>query len=440
MLDNPAVHLAPAAAYDDVPAVVRRLLDRIGGLRCAGQRVLLKPNWVLHENTSGAGLDCLITHRTLVAAVALRALEEGAASVIAADAPLQACDFAALSSRSGLDQIDPRAGIRDLRLVTRAGRDLWDRTGQTGRDLDRDYIRFDLGAASRLEPITRPDAAFRVTGYDPAALDRTHAPGRHEYLIAREIIDADLVVNLPKLKTHKKAGLTGALKNMVGANGHKSYLPHHRKGPGGRRGAGGDCYPVSTLSKTVAEFALDRGNASPSRAARFAWAQVVSAALRTAPDRNIEGAWHGNDTLWRTVVDLQSIVHYGTAEGTLAATPQRRILHLTDAVAAGQGDGPLAPEPYPCGLLTLAENAAAADWIHALLLGLDPRRIPGIAEAFTPGPYPLTRFAPDAVQAHCENETLSWPEAARRFARHPARLPEGWAGHIEWRPDERTAA
>ena len=122
---------------------------------------------------------------------------------------------------------------------------------------EADYVRFDLADDSLLEPITTDEAPFRVTMYDPRALDETHRRGRHRYLVARELIEADVVFNVPKLKTHKKAGVTGALKNLVGINGHKAYLPHHRKGGAGR---GGDAYPGSSLWKTFAEEAYDTAN------------------------------------------------------------------------------------------------------------------------------------------------------------------------------------
>ncbi|MDT8421314.1 MAG: DUF362 domain-containing protein [Desulfuromonadales bacterium] len=39
----------------------------------------------------------------------------------------------------------------------------------------------------------------------------------HELEIARDILDADLIINLPKLKTHQMMGLTCAVKNLFGA-------------------------------------------------------------------------------------------------------------------------------------------------------------------------------------------------------------------------------
>jgi hypothetical protein len=41
----------------------------MGELIKSGDRVLVKPNWVLHRNKSGRGLDCLVTHTSVIAAV-----------------------------------------------------------------------------------------------------------------------------------------------------------------------------------------------------------------------------------------------------------------------------------------------------------------------------------------------------------------------------------
>lgn len=38
----------------------------------------------------------------------------------------------------------------------------------------------------------------------------------YDYMIARPVLDADLVINLPKLKTHTQTLYTGAVKNLFG--------------------------------------------------------------------------------------------------------------------------------------------------------------------------------------------------------------------------------
>lgn len=406
-----------------------------------GGRVLIKPNWVTHHNHSGAGLESLVTHPAVIEAVARFALRAAPATLVIGDAPVQGCDFDALRGEGGVDammeRLRPEAearGVRlelaDFRRVVLAGAALENRTRELRRG-DADYVLFDLAEASDLEPITGDDGRFRVTMYDPDALRRTHAPGKHQYLIAREAIDADVVINLPKLKTHKKACVTGALKNLVGINGHKEYLPHHRKGGAA---SGGDCYPGRPPAKALVEELLDTANRTTSHRLRWLLPRISWVALRLEElrggDRNIEGSWHGNDTVWRMCLDLQRVLRYGRADGTLADTPQRVVLTFTDAVVAGEGEGPLAPTPIPLGLVTMAASPAAAEWAHALLMGLDPRRIPLLRNAFAPHRYPLAAFAPEEIVVDSEAGSEPAAEFAMRegLAFQP---PAGWVGHCE---------
>jgi hypothetical protein len=69
-----------------------------------GARVLIKPNFVLHENQGGFGLAPLVTHPALVRVVTEAALRAGAGEVIVGDAPVQGCDFAQLLRATKLDE------------------------------------------------------------------------------------------------------------------------------------------------------------------------------------------------------------------------------------------------------------------------------------------------------------------------------------------------
>jgi uncharacterized protein (DUF362 family) len=438
-------HALAAAGFDSQHAGTREW-NPFRAFVHKGERVVIKPNWVMHENLSGAGLEPLITQPCLIEAAAWYAMRAGAESIVIGDAPLQACDFSLLCAACDLDGMQQRlrtAGanveIRDFRRVTRTGRDLWSAQRKTERSLDK-YVEFDMGKASVLEPVTK-DGTFRVTCYDPEALNRTHAPGRHRYLIARELLEADVVINMPKLKTHKKAGLTGALKNMVGANGHKEYLPHHRKGSAEQ---GGDCYERSYFLKRFAERALDYGNRSlSSRATRYMSSRAAGTALRLGSvfgaDQNLEGSWFGNDTVWRMSLDLQMIISYGRCDGRLSETSQRRMMCITDGVIAGEGEGPLAPEPVSIGTVTVATNPAAADWVNAVVLGLDPSAIPLTRGAFGGWQYPLASFSPDDIAIELDGNPIGWVQAGDHFAR-PIRAPRGWIGRCEWMSRGRSLA
>jgi uncharacterized protein (DUF362 family) len=400
-----------------------------------GVRVVVKPNWVLHENRGPWGLGPLVTDPGLIQAVVEGVLAAGPARVVVGDAPLQGCDLERLLGDTGLDRwaadLQTREpafeGVRDFRRTTCEFR-YGVRVAREDQQPESDFVLFDLGAESLLEPITDARGSFRVTQYDPRELRKTHAPGRHRYLVARAIVEADVVVNVPKLKTHCKAGITSALKNLVGINGNKEFLPHHRIGGSSQ---GGDCYPGGSVLKRAIEAVLDQSNLSSSGGTRaFAWSatgDVLGRILqRTGDVIGVEGAWSGNDTVWRTCLDLNRILHYGRPDGTLAETPQRRVLHIADAMIAGQGDGPLAAEPLALGLLLGGGNPAAMDWVGAHLLGYDPRRVALTRGAFGHFRWPITAFEPDEVRLvgdlGDEPGSLAQALAAAQSVKHPP----GW--------------
>ena len=402
-----------------------------------GMNVVVKPNWVSHHNQHGAGLDCLITHPSLLDVLCRYILKTRPGRLTIGDAPVQGCDFAqmmAVSRTAGilarLPAGDSLIAVKDFRLVT-LDDDPQRTVHKSQSRTEADYVRFDLAGDSLLEPITTDEAPFRVTMYDPRALDETHRRGRHRYLVARELVEADVVFNVPKLKTHKKAGITGALKNLVGINGHKAYLPHHRKGGAAR---GGDAYPGGSLWKAFAEQAYDTANrlaGGRAKAALFRSAALLERAGDGGGERaGVEGAWHGNDTVWRMSLDLQRLLRYGRVDGTMGDEPAREILTVTDAIVAGEGEGPLAPAPHPLGLLTLGASPAAVEWIHAGLMGFDPRRIPIVAHAFDRFRFPLAPCAPDDIVVRSGGAALTFDAACHAFGAQFT-PPSGWRGHCE---------
>jgi uncharacterized protein (DUF362 family) len=417
----------------------REAWNPLGDLVAPGARVVVKPNWVLHENDSGAGLDCLITHTSVLDAILFFLGRARPAQVVLGDAPIQRCDFSRLVRDAGIDALvehHQRCGLplvlADFRarvMTVEHGRTTFrDRPERDGR-----CVAFDLGQQSFLEPVTEPGASFRVTSYHPKHLGLSHRPGTHRYLVARELVEADVVISVPKLKCHLKAGLTGALKNLVGISADKACLPHHRKGGSA---VGGDCYPGFALTRHLCEAAYDVANAFErhTRLAHIARLPIriykhIGAALGW--DTRVDGSWYGNDTVWRMCLDLHRLLTYGRPDGTLASTPQRSIFSIVDAIVAGEGDGPLSPTPVAAGFLTAGSNPAAVEWVNAVQMGFDPARIPLVREAMrSTGPLPLAGFDEDAIEVVGLGDAVRvadlCPTHARAFK--PAR---GWQGHVE---------
>jgi uncharacterized protein (DUF362 family) len=454
-----APELPGGKAHTVAQAAVRRLLldwgldgPRLGGpgwnplgaVIPSGARVLIKPNWVLHWNQSGHGLECLVTHPSFIEAVARYVALAKPSRLVIGDAPIQGCDFTALRAACDLDGMAERlrrgtpaavpVEILDFRRTVLMGHKLGDPKAEDLRDL-KNFVLFDLGGRSLLEPLAGQSRRFRVTMYNPGLLRRTHAPGRHQYLVAREAIEADVIVNLPKLKSHKKTCITGALKNLIGVNGNKEYLPHHRKGGQLR---GGDCYPGGSWLKSRAEDLLDLANRRRPGMLQRLLARAAELVCRGAgappgpcgENGDLEGSWHGNDTVWRTCLDLQRILRYGRADGTLSDSPQRLVITLTDAIVGGEGEGPLANTPVPSGFVAGGLNPAAVEWVQARLMGFDPARIALTREAFGAFPYPLADFPASDIQTRQDGRDVPvdklGPLNGRAFL-----PPSGWRGHCE---------
>jgi len=436
--------LAPAAAENRVFPLVREALrglgldaarfgtpdwNPIGELVPSGARIVVKPNWVLHRNMGPGGMDCMITHPSVLRAVLEYVFLAKPGHVTLGDAPLQGCDFARMLDFAGMREVVRHFRDRGLPLEVKDFRRTVTTEDAAGVKHvaeavrgEEGYVLVNLGADSFLEPISRDWKRFRVTVYDPRKMRRHHRPGFHRFLLAKDVFEADLVVNCPKLKTHKKAGLTCCLKNLIGINGNKEYLPHHRKGARDA-GAGGDSHPERSVLLDVLETALDFINRHRDRPRFYDFAERAiyhfeGRYRRKVPGAQMEGNWHGNDTIWRTCLDLNRALLYADAEGTMHDTPQRREISIVDAIVAGQGEGPLAPLPLATGAVFAARNPAAGDWLAARLLRFDPAKIA------------LTAHAADAVR---------WPVALARpdlsgtdFAAFPAARPaEGWVGAVE---------
>lgn len=438
----------PTDAYrEDDSATIAPAVDRLGSLLGwaregkgpfgaliePGARVVIKPNFVLHYNQGNGGMDPMITHQSVVKAVVRAALQSDASEVLVGDAPIQTCDFAALLRETGLDawsetemKSDTRfRGVKDFRRTT-AKYVNGVRVAEENVLPEDEFVLFDLGSKSLLEPITEDKDDFRVTCYDPRLLAKTHSRGTHRYLVAKDVIAADVVINLPKLKTHKKAGITCALKNLIGINGNKEYLPHHRLGGAN---LGGDCYPGGSRVKRMLEYAADQQNLSDSGAMARVWGGVATQLNRVlhlmGDNLGIEGSWSGNDTIWRTGLDLNRILLYGQLDGSIASAPQRRVIHLADAIVAGQGDGPLSPQPLPLGLLFAGNNAAAVDWFGARLLGYDPQLVPIVREAFGSFRWPISTSQPNDITISGDWGAGTVDQVMRR-EQPPVIHPVGW--------------
>jgi len=411
-----------------------------------GGRVVIKPNFVRHFNEDPRGsLETVVTHPAVLRPLidyALKAVgREG--SVVVADAPQYDCEVETLLERIRLlellawyrDQLGVEVEWRDLRV--QFGRHVNGVVFER-RDLAGDpegYETVDLGAASEFTSMTEHRLQLiRGADYDETVPIHHHSQGRNEYLVAKTILNADLVINAPKIKTHKKSGITLSMKNLIGINGDKNWLPHYRAGFVER---GGDEFPsrdsysrLRSLGGELARRMLKRGlGGSVLRQIR-----AVENAVGLG-DRARNGNWYGNDTIWRTCLDLTKVLYFGDRHGALGR-PVRRVLNVYDGIVAGEGDGPMGPLARPIGLLAAGEDPGAVDVVLAWILGFEWKKIPVLARCIgeLAGGVRITGFGGDPttlpvrwIDAQGERE-LAFAEIDLnlRFKAH-----RGWVGKIE---------
>ena len=348
----------------------------VGHIR--NKRVLLKPNLVCHDRCTTDEI-CLRTDWHFILATVRVVCEYQPDRLILGDAPVQGCDWGRMTPEwftDELQKISRQFSVSIDYIDFRKLRLKGDRVEHISQG--KDFILFDVGIHSMLEPITSSNNVFRVGMYNPDRMAQAHKKGMHKYCITKEVFDCDTIITIPKIKTHQKAGLTNSLKIFVGINGDKDFLPHHRIGAVGH---GGDCYKGYHPFRRISELLLDEANRNIGKNKKkyksFLFVSRVFWKLSFPNDEQSLGAgWYGNDTVWRMVIDLNRIVEYGRKNGTLADVPQRNIYTLCDGIIAGQGDGPLNPEPLPLGIIALSNDAFLMDEIATILFRLNYKKIP----------------------------------------------------------------
>lgn len=354
-----------------------------------GNNVLIKPNMVLHSNASNCGEDCLYTNPSLVAAmieytwIALK----GNGKIVVGDAPLQECDFETLIEQSGYKQLIEyyqTKGI-NIELVDFRNVKTYEKDGlhyKQSEELNNGVI-VRLDDKSAFGGLTQERISnLRITNYDPRILQKHHNESRHEYNVSKYVIDADVIINMPKPKTHRKAGVTIALKNLVGINANKEFLPHHTLGSNEE---GGDAYSKKSEYLKWANEVLDLknelvhdGEMESAALAVKLYESLLNNGINKSGERYWEGSWYGNDTIWRTITDLNRILLYADKDGEIQKSRQRKIFIVGDMIVSGQKEGPLEPVPIYPGIIAMGTDPLFFDRVVCSIMGFDYKMIPSL--------------------------------------------------------------
>lgn len=359
-----------------------------------GDTVVIKPNLVIARHFSSGNVLSVITHASVLRPLldfTLIALK-GSGKVLIADSPERMADFDLLLEKSGIRELvdfykrhNIEVEVRDLRweMIKYGSGAIVERRKLQGDP--EGYRLIDLGRDSAFHGLTL-DKLSRLYGADYNRKETVshHSGGRHEYELANTMLKADVIISVPKLKTHKKAGVSLNLKGFIGCTGNKNLVPHRTLGDPTN---GGDSYPLPSRTRrgmivrkvkdVLQDNLLGVAENKPTAIAYTSLLRAFKLILKP-PRKDLEyggGQWYGNDTLWRGIVDLTRIILFADKKGQLRTDKQRSFFSVVDGVYAADRNGPAEPRLRREGIVLGGSDPVELDFAAVQLMGFDYRRV-----------------------------------------------------------------
>jgi uncharacterized protein (DUF362 family) len=417
-----------------------------------GQTVFIKPNLVFHKHSLGEeGIVSMLSQGAVIRPLidyVWKALD-GKGEILIGDVPLQSAEWDLIMKYTGLRELIEAMKsegvditLYDLRLehaITTSHGLIVKRVAH--REDPLGYQAVNIGTDSLLMSVIDQHDKFTITDYPQGTVSKHHNETVNEYLIPKSILAADVFINVPKMKTHKKAGVTLSMKNLIGINADKSWIAHHREGPPEK---GGDEFPHMS-SKDLFKYRLYVGLKNNWFGVQILrvllpllhglakiqrWLRPQRKASVVQFESISEGSWYGNDTLWRVIGDLNRIILYADKEGKLHPKPQRRYLSVIDGVLGGERNGPMHHMPKAGCRLMAGFNPVVVDLVTAHSMGMDFKKIPQIHKNLGEMKYQLVHQPADEIQVHDQGKV----EAFVQWKQRPTDAflaATSWEGHIE---------
>lgn len=410
-----------------------------------GDKVVIKPNFVRQSHLSRPKeWDYVITHteiiRLALEIVIDRLRNNGEICIV--DAPQTDSDFDEIIKNVKLtelvDEYQKRTKAHIKYYDLREERWITNKSIVVNKEKlpgdPKQYVTIDLNKKS--EFFGKPNKEYYGADYDREETKRFHNEQNNIYIFSKTVLDCDVFINLPKLKTHKLGGLTCCLKNVVGTCIIKNSIPHHTLGC---PELGGDGFKdnnkknnVESYLKNAAQKILKYKN--PILNYPFVVIKNVARLFFGDATREVirNGSWYGNDTIWRSVLDLNKILLYADKEGNMCDEIQRKYIGIIDGVFCGEKNGPMEPDKKVCGTILVGTNPVALDLVAATIMGFDYKKIKTCKHALNIQHYKLCNFEAEDIKIISNQQ--KWEKNLSSFHYSDSFQFEphyGWKGYIE---------
>ena len=414
-----------------------------------GAKVIIKPNWVF--DISQYDINALITHMSVIRPILdyafLACGKKGRIDIL--ESPIENTDWDRLHSITKapetvafLKKKGVTITLQDIRTECFVEKDVFNILGwrlkffyrKKRPGTKRGYVNIDIGKKSALHDIGNKVHMMRgIQHWAAKDVQNAHSETRHLYKIPKEILEADCFINIPKLKTHRKAGVTLTLKNLVGMADKKVWLPHFIEGTpqdGGDEAPSKRQWHVKLIDElSIIHFFKKFGFSFRPPGVEKLWRKKIEEDLLEL--RNVRQAnWHGGDTVWRMVYDLNMILFHADEKGKLHSKQQRNYFSIIDGVISGEKFGPLDSVPKKTGVVIAGDDPVLVELIGTRLMGFDENKIKTITNvskaAYSFGSANLSDVT-IASNKEKWKQLLTTPKSVA-FTFIPA---PGWQGHIE---------
>ncbi|WP_457618697.1 DUF362 domain-containing protein [Lutibacter sp.] len=365
-----------------------------------GEKVVIKPNFVLSRHYNNGDLFSVITHPAVIRAIVdyVYIALQGTGRIVIADSPQMDCDFKELLKKTRLQDIQSlyqnhhnfKLEIYDLRSFWYNYKDKSIIDSKKRIKLPGDPeggILINLGKRSLFYGL-KNESNYYGADYNRDETIKHHQGERQEYFVSKTILNSDVVISVPKLKVHKKVGVTLNIKGLVGININKNYLVHYRLGTPSE---GGDQFPDKILSNKekvsvkLQRWAFDKFLAKKNPVYDFIYLILKSAGkiflkpvgFKVSKSKIVvdSGNWYGNDTAWRMSIDLLNIFLFADEKGKIHTKPVRKVFSIIDGIIGGENLGPLAPDAKASGVIISGYNPVLVDFVATRLMGFDVNKI-----------------------------------------------------------------
>ena len=357
---NPSISYGGTPPYDSVdnPAygfvweTVERLQlgspsNPLDDLIDDGDTVLIKPNWVDFGPAVYTRPEVVrpLIDMAIAAGATVIYVGDGGPGVSVTNNVMSSANYTAMVS--ALDILHTEIDIDTINLNVINDGWHWINLSDNSSFAGSNITQYELGTGS--------GTLFDHTYYHQSDNQSVNPSGNVTgwYAINDIVLDADVIINVSKMKTHQEMMATMSIKNLVGF----------------------------TLSSTFNDAGY-----------------TERIAHHHQPK---ESNYFTNDIFWRAILDMNKIVLYADKDGVLQPTQQRMYLNVVDGIQAMEksqhhsyGGGGI---PYNRHVVLASVDPVSVDAVGCRIMGYDYREIPSIENADSDTAHPIGTNDPEDI-------------------------------------------